>query len=256
MKVPYIGITDFTSFEQVQHMQKVFQEHKQPGSKRVLHVGAMMSFKTLYGHLTQWAEVFPPKETLKTIFQPCGDVYNCLHYADYEEWQTASADLELAIKYAGPFVHAVQLDMIWPAPMMIELAILSTPKIEVILQIGRQAMKVAGNDPNMVVCLLDHYSGLIDRVLLDKSGGHGIEMSVPELLPYARAIRKRFPHFGLVVAGGLGPDSIGLVEPLLDEFPNISIGAQGKLRPSGSALDPIDWNMAERYLIEALKLLK
>jgi len=237
-------------------MQKVFQENRQPGSKRVLHVGAMMSFKTLNGHLTKWSGVFPPKETLETIFRSCEGVYNCLHYADYEDWQTTYTDLALAIKYAGPSVHAVQLDMIWPGPGMIELAIRSTSEIEVILQIGKQAMKVAGNDPNMVAYLLQNYVGLIDRILLDKSMGHGLSMSAAELAPYAHAIRRRFPDLGLVFAGGLGPDSVGLVEPLVSEFPDISIDAQSKLRPSGNALDPIDWSIAERYLIEALKLLK
>jgi hypothetical protein len=61
---------------------------------------------------------------------------------------------------------------------------------------------------------------------------------------------------GLVVAGGLGPDSIDMVKPLVKVFPDISIDAQGKLRPSGSALDPIDWDMAGTYLARALELLK
>ncbi|MFA5934800.1 MAG: hypothetical protein WC827_02885 [Candidatus Paceibacterota bacterium] len=42
----------------------------------------------------------------------------------------------------------------------------------------------------------------------------------------------------------------------LNEFPDVSIDAEGKLRPSGSALDPVDWDMAEKYIIEALKLFK
>jgi len=36
----------------------------------------------------------------------------------------------------------------------------------------------------------------------------------------------------------------------------MSIDAQGQLRPSKSALDPIDWSMAEEYLIKALQVLK
>ena len=61
---------------------------------------------------------------------------------------------------------------------------------------------------------------------------------------------------GIVAAGGLGPESVGLVEPLYREFPDLSIDAQGKLRPSGSALHPIDWDMAETYLVKALQLLR
>lgn len=65
-----------------------------------------------------------------------------------------------------------------------------------------------------------------------------------------------FSGLGIVATGGLGPEGIGLVEPLVEEFPDISINAQGRLRPSGSALDPIDWDVAKTYLVRALELLK
>lgn len=81
-------------------------------------------------------------------------------------------------------------------------------------------------------------------------------MDAKGLLPFARAVKRRFPQFGLVAAGGLGPDTMHLVEPLIKEFPDLSIDAQGKLRPSGSALDPIDWYMAGQYLIKALEMLE
>ena len=74
------------------------------------------------------------------------------------------------------------------------------------------------------------------------------------LILFTRAIKQRFPELGITVAGGLGPQTVCLAKPIIDEFPDLSIDAQGKLRPSGSALDPIDWNMAETYLTEALKL--
>ena len=77
-------------------------------------------------------------------------------------------------------------------------------------------------------------------------------MDADELLPYLRAIATQFPWLQLAVAGGLG--RMSLVEPIVREFPDISIDAQGRLRPSGSALDPIDWGMAETYLREASAL--
>lgn len=81
-------------------------------------------------------------------------------------------------------------------------------------------------------------------------------MDAEALIPFVRAIRQSFPCLGVTVAGGLGPDSMCLVEPLVRKFPGISIDARGKLRPSGNALDPIDWEMAEGYLSEASRLLK
>jgi len=255
MHVPYIGITDFTDFAQVQAMLKVFQEHKSADSKRQLHVGVMMSFKTLHGIETKWSTAFPPKQRIASIFNS-DDVFNCLHYADYEHRAGFWKDLLLAISYGGIGINAVQLDMIWPDPGEIAHAIHSSRmNLEVILQIGKNALEEMDNDPNAVVGRLVNYEGVVHRVLLDKSMGRGLGMDAAGLIPFAQAIRAGFPNLGLVVAGGLGPESIQLVEPLVKEFPDISIDAQGKLRPSGNALDPIDWSMAEMYLIKALALL-
>lgn len=255
---PYVGITDFTSFEQVTKMLEVFRRHKAPGSQRVLHIGVMMSYKTLNGIETKWSKAFPPKEEIASIFDlsdDTEDLYYCLHYADYNH-DTKFTDLARGLKYAGPFVHAVQLDMPWPDPGVVASGVHASRKqIEVILQVGKRSIEEANDDPAEVVRRLEDYEGVIHRVLLDKSMGRGLSMDAAGLIQFAHAIKGRFPNLGLVAAGGLGPDSIGLVEPLVKVFPDISIDAQGKLRPSGNALDPIDWDMAGAYLVKALKLV-
>ncbi len=251
---PYIGITDFTSFEQVTKMLEVFRRYRSSESQRLLHVGVMMSFKTLNGIETKWSKAFPPKETIADIFGS-DDVYNCLHYADYDHDTDFFNDLARAIGYGGIGIHAVQLDMVWPDPGQVASGVHTSRKqVEVILQVGKNAIEAAGNDPGEVVRRLEDYEGVIHRVLLDRSMGQGLGMDATGLIPFARAIRERFPDLGLGAAGGLGPNSIDLVKPLAEEFPDISIDAQGKLRPTGSALDPIDWRMAEAYLVKALEL--
>lgn len=258
---PYTGITDFTDLTQVRCMLKVFKSNLQKVSRRKLHVGVMMSYKTLWNMQTKWSQAFSPKETIRDIFHPISTdagryIYNCLHYADYED-MTGTVDLAKAFQYAGPFMDAIQLDMPWPDHEMIDTAIRFTGNNpEVILQVGKRSIEEADNDPNNVVERLKAYDGIIHRVLLDKSMGKGLGMDAEGLLPYARAIKKAFPHLGLVVAGGLGPNTMHLVHPLVEEFPDISIDAQGKLRASGNALDPIDWDMAEEYLVAASKILK
>lgn len=255
---PYIGITDFTSFEQVQHMLEIFFRFRKPKSHRLLHVGVMMSHKTLNGIESKWTNAFPPKESISGIFQNTGntDTYYCLHYADYDH-QTTANDLRRAVCYGGTWINAVQLDMPWPEPNLVVNGIhMSRKHLEVILQVGQGAMKEAGNNPAEIVKRIEDYKGLVHRVLLDASMGRGIGMDTNLLIPLAHEIRDRFPAMGIVVAGGLGPLTIDLVEPFTKEFPDASIDAQGKLRPSGSALDPIDWNMAALYLQKALDLLE
>lgn len=255
MPIPYIGITDFTSLQQVERMQKAFKVHCGPEQHRRLHVGVMMSYKTLNGLETKWTAAFPAKETIADIFS-AKETMNCLHYADYDAIDIRE-NLARAIDYGGAGINALQLDMVWPDPQQVASAVNDSHKqLEVVLQVGKNAIVQAHNSPQEVVVRLRGYQGVAQHVLLDKSMGCGQGMDAAELIPYAHAIKEAFPDLGIAAAGGLGPQSIELVEPLYQEFPGISIDAQGQLRPSANALDPIDWDMAEAYLVAALHLLK
>lgn len=250
---PYIGITDFLDFEQVNKMLEVFNQCRHKDSNRQLHVGVMMSRKTLLGIPSKWLDVFPKKETLSQIFFS-DDTYNCLHYADYTEDVDLVRNLSEAIGWGGVGIHALQLDMIWPDSGRVAQAVHVTRKsLEVILQVGQRALDEAEHNPSEVVKRLGDYQGVIHRVLLDQSMGRGIGMDAKKLLPFVQAIKERFPEFGITVAGGLGPNTMHLVEPLMELFPDLSIDAQGQLRPSGNPVDPIDWRMAEMYLRNALQ---
>ncbi len=252
----YIGITDFTSFAEVERMLALFNAHRKPGSTRLLHVGVMMSYKTLNGLETKWAKAFPPKGTIASIFAS-SEVMNCLHYANYDFNPNLRHSLAEAIGWGGSGITALQLDMIWPDPEEIRRGIaLAKKEVEIILQVGKNSMEECFYDPCMVAKRLEAYRGIIHRVLLDRSMGRGLSMDAPGFIPFAEAIERRLPELGIGAAGGLGPGGVCLVGPLKDRFPNLSIDAQSKLRRSGNALDPIDWDLAEAYLREALELFE
>ena len=254
MPARYISITDFETVGQVAAMLGVLTlaDHEVP-QKTLLGVGVMMSYKTLYGLPTKWADVFPPAKRLGEIFQPFNGVLNTLHYADYKEVDTPRA-LEVATAWAGPHMHALQFDMVWPSTDTLREYRERHPEIEVILQVSTSALDQVDNKMSKLLVRLARYGDSIDYVLLDKSMGRGLGMDAKELLPLARAIANTFPHLGLVVAGGLGPDTMHLVQPLIEEFPDISLDAQSKLRDSGNALDRINWDRAGNYLRSAIAL--
>lgn len=251
--LPYIGITDFMTREQTLASLSLFQSLSGGNIPHKLMIGVMMSYKTLRGLDTKWTKAFPTNAQIADIFVDNPLAFNTLHYADYTNTDV-SRSLRDAIGYGGADINALQLDMVWPEPDDIAQAVQASGKqISVILQIGQNAMLEAGDSPTEVLKKLESYVDVIDGVLFDKSMGQGKVMDVNVLLGYVSAIYEHMPKLRVAVAGGLGPFTMDVVEPLISHYPDLSIDAQGRLRPSGSALDPIDWVLANKYLEEAVK---
>lgn len=245
---PYVGITDFMTFDQVQRMKEVFTLEGYQ-----LHVGVMMSFKTLHGKKTRWEKAFPPKNRIIDVFAD-EEVYNCLHYADFGKDKALQDSLASATFFAGPRCDALQLDMCWPSPLHIQAAPLDG--LEVILQLGHKAMGEIDHDLDRMVEKLKKYRPVIHRVLLDLSGGRGIPLDAEGMIPQIELLQEHFPEWGIGVAGGLGPGQLHLIKPLVKRFPGVlSFDAQSRLRPSHNAMDPVDWEMAKQYLEELQEIL-
>ena len=251
---PYIGITDFTNFSQVIDMQSAMGKAFAGKPPRDLMVGMMMSYKTLKGIPSKWSGVFPTRDQFEDVYSLSQrGILNTLHYADYED-VTKPVDLAQAIGIADAenVLDAVQLDMVWPSmSLIVEIA---DAEMKVVLQVGRKAMELMGNDPARVAVRIKEYGSAIDCVLFDRSGGLGQPMDAALLRSYILETKSRCPNVMIATAGGLGPDSMHLLAPLVAEFPDISIDAQGKLRRSGNALDPIDWDLARGYIYAAGKI--
>lgn len=247
----YIGISDFNKKEQVELMSNFFDKHNPPKSSYSLHIGVMTSYKILSNITTKWSKTYPKVKDIQNLFLP--GKFNCLHYVDYDNKTSRSTIKELS-SIGGKNLICLQLDMPWPSPSL--LYPIEDEGLDVIIQVSKKALEEENNDPKRVVKRLAHYAEFSGtRVLIDKSMGRGIGLNAYELIPFLDAIHKQFPSLSLGVAGGLGPDSLHLIHPLVVEYKNLSIDAQGQLRVSGNALDPIDWGRAERYILSAIKLL-
>lgn len=250
----YIGITDFANAGEVMNMLRVFNTHKPSWWQGLLHVGVMMSYKTLNGIPTKWKDAWPEKEKVKEIFLRNKDLLNVIHYADYEGINVFE-NLKKVHLLGGPNMHAIQLDMIWPNPKSVQRFRRDKSEIGIILQINRQCLEITRNDDLQLLRKIKEYGSSVDVVLLDMSAGKGIPMESNVLLPRIEMLKENLPSMKIAVAGGLGPETIQLMEPIWEKHPEISIDAQGQLRPSKNALDPIDWKIAGDYLTGALGLL-
>ena len=242
---PYIGITDVPDAAFALECANLFI-----GTNRRFMNGLMMNHQTLKGKPNKYDAVWPKRSELADIFIRHPKVYNTLHFADFFN-QTKLKHLEQITAYCGPYLHAIQLDMCWPDPDMIQEYKLKYPNIDIIVQIGPKAfseLTIREFDK-----ALERYSN-VEYFLLDKSGGKGVGLSASELEPYIYAARwnNKMP---IALAGGLGPDTLDLLEDLPQKYAWLSIDAQGQLRPSGDSTKPICRERSLDYLKGALRIL-
>jgi small basic protein len=252
MRPSFISITDFMSAAQVQTMLDVLVSLRIDRFKHLLGVGVMTSYKAINGIPSRLGESFPKPEDIAGIFSNHVLALNILHYVDYKGIDIFSS-LVTATKLAGPNLQAIQLDMVWPDPGEIIAFREAYPDIRIIIQINTKAFERIGEDPSELVIALAEYGDSVDYVLLDRSMGKGVAMDPKTMFPYLRVLDGLY---GLVVAGGLGPNTFRLAKPIVDVFPDVSLDAQGQLRPSGSYYDPIDWDMAIRYFVESAGMFR
>jgi hypothetical protein len=237
--VPYIGVTDFASHAQVLQAVACIPEH----INRRLHVGVMMSYKTLNGIPTKtgWEKIWPDEKGLRAIFQPHPKVFNILHYADYDDPSfTMASDLISALRKAGPHVQGLQLDMIWPQVQMIDVVKEAFPNIEIILQAGKKALSQMEGVGRFLDDRLRSYLNCIDHVLIDWGMGTGAPMEVSSVLDFVRVAHKVLPYDRIAVAGGIGPDTLQSLQEVFRLSKSISTDMQGQMRSSGKATDPIE----------------
>ncbi len=260
-KIRYIGITDFDTPEQAQKMLDIFTKLIQGKQSRKLMIGIMSSYKTLNSIDTKWAKAWPSNERIGDFFKPHPLALNTLHYADFGR-ATTSKDLVKAVQFADTQggLDALQLDMPWPDPVMLSEAVrnfapLKNRQIPIILQVGSVAIKQCGGNMADVVKVLSPYENIVSHILLDLSGGKGIAMDTNVIRMQIRAIKDQYGDtFSIAGAGGLGPDTMSLIHPLLGEFPDLSIDAQGKLHVDNDALKPSDPVKQEAYLRAAVPM--
>jgi hypothetical protein len=248
---PYIGITGFTKPEEVAFALNIFPKD----GNRKLMVGVLATYKSLRGipMKPRWAKQTPNPEAIEKIFPDDERVINLVHFSS-EVGQNPSIlnDLLKIHELAGPNFHGFQLNLVWP-----EIQVLKEYKrkvgfgYQIILQIGQKAIEVVGATPEGVVEKLSYYVDVIDGILFDLSGGLGKQLDTELAREFLFVIKARGWNLGLGVAGGLGPQSLHLVKPLLSDFPDLSIDAQSQLR---NAENDLDTELVKAYLQQALQM--
>lgn len=267
MNEQYTGITGFMNKGEVNAVLAPLPENfgiVNGKQVRKVMIGMLVSGKTMKGLSNKWPGRYPVPEAIPKVFVDDPRVLNLVHYNTKETDPTKIVDELCKIEQmAGPYFHGFQLNMVWPDPKLVIEAWLTrnqpagTRKQKtIVLQCGGTAMAELENSPEKLEAKLAKYEGFVDYVLIDPSGGIGIPFD-PEfaIKCFERLYNSEsFSKTKFGIAGGLSPDTLpGLLTPVLERFPQISIDAEGKLRTPEDALDVA---VAIEYLTSAEKLYR
>lgn len=249
----YIGVTGFTTADQIDSSLEAFSAD----SPRALMAGVLASWKSLRGipiH-PRWAGQFPPRAELGGIFPKDRRLLRLVHYNTETGRESSTlSDLFKIHNLVGTNLDGFQLNISWPSISQLDdyrRVMGYTPTI--VLQIGQTAIDQVGGTLEGVVGRLYHYIGVVDGVLFDPSGGKGKAFDPRAALEFLRAISAEGWDMDMGVAGGLGPDSLDLLKPLLGEFPHINTDATGRLLNDQGRLDR---SRVKDYLTKSLLLFK
>lgn len=246
MRKPYIGITGFMSLSDALQVLGVVPAD----TDRLVMVGVLASLKTMRGIQNKWPNRYPTMDKIASIFPDHPLALNLIHY-NTKEKDTLGDQLVAMTEFGGANTHGFQLNIAWP-----EIDILGeyrkkyTAK-QIVLQVGGHAFDMVNNSPEQLATRVAEYDGVVEYVLLDPSGGYGKPFDPDRARDYLTALRAKNLNIGLGVAGGLSPTTLNLVEPLMQEFPDLSIDAEGCLR---TPEDHLDLNLAWAYLQTALSM--
>lgn len=233
---PYIGVTGFTDSTEV----TTALDSLPPNANRLLMVGILASWKTLreIPLNPRWQQRHPSTDQTANLFPRDSRALNLVHYAtEAGQEHSLLADMVRLEESAGPYLDGFQLNIPWPEVRQIEEFVLPNNSYRLILQIGKEALDLAGGNRIGVTKMLSRYVNLVTDVLFDLSGGRGIPLDPEIAYSFLSAIADKGWDLNLGVAGGLEPDTLYLVESLVKHFPNLNIDAEGQLLNTNGNLD-------------------
>lgn len=242
MRKPYIGITGFINQSEVASLL----DDDPPLNNHLLMIGVLLSWKTMRGLQNRWPNRYPEAENIASIFPNDKRTFNVIHFNTKDRVDFSLADqLKMITDVGGPHLHGLQLNIAWPPLSDLTEYFCDYPGTKIILQVGGHAFGLVENSPQKLAEKVFEYKGLIDYVLLDRSGGFGKPLNTAEMKDCLRALKDKDLKIGLGVAGGLSPTTFHLVEPLFDEFPDLSVDVETGVRDEN---DNLDLSLAKNFL--------
>lgn len=233
MTTPYAGITGFTTPDEVAAALELL-----PPGRRRLMVGVLVTDRTLEGEPEEVAPCrHPLLADLPALFSPHPRAFNSVHFHTRTP-ERLTDQVERVIAAAGPWLHGLQINLDRIPPEALREIRARHPDLRLILPLR-----------GPVRGFVRTYAGLADVALFDLSAGRGLLLDPGKARAALEEIEARMPGVALAVAGGLGPETVDRIRPLLERFPDLSFDAESRLRDGD---DRLDLEKVGEYLRSAL----
>ena len=260
MRLQYIGVTGFTNPYEVKGVGAIVPA-RCAGKPRWM-AGVLMNSRTLHG--LPYTHRYPDRLVTRELFSSHGNALNFIHYHSVSQDDLLLELLAMVGMYWKPrhdearepngTLDGFQLNLVWPDPGVLRTLQELTGTIRnlrIILQVDGIAFDQVANSPSRLATRLGDYRNCVDLVFLDLSCGAGKPMDVGLTRECLRACRDAEPRLGLGIAGGLSADNLAQIRPIIEEFPDVSIDAEGRLRRED---DTLDIEKTKAYLAAAFRM--
>lgn len=209
---PYVGITGVVSAQEAEDVEHDFNSAGFVNTTPQEMIGVLVSLKTLHG-LPAENRRYPPVNKLMEIFSAvCGaDVLSMVHY-NSREHDTLAEQVEQVFEklYDSPdgerLCRAVQLNVVWPKVEQVKRMKTHLPELQIVLQLSQAAME--GYTPGDIAARVREYGNVLSYVLIDPSGGRGLEFDQHYSVQVYRALRAGEQEFTIGFAGGFSPRNV------------------------------------------------
>lgn len=228
----YIGITGFMSRAEV---EAVLASADTCPNEPLIMIGILASKKTLKGELNNHPRRYPPRETWGTILPDRGRALKLVHYAADNSENLYDDMIDVQTR-AGPHCQGFQVNIPWPdeEPLWQYRTAAPFTHKTLVLQVGPRAIREMDCSAHGIADRIAiNYADLVDYVIIDDSGGAGIQLDPEFTAVCFEELGRLCPKLGLVVGGGLNAGNLPeLLGPLRQRFPNFSIDTERGVRDS------------------------
>lgn len=222
---PYIGVTGITNVYDIEVIKKEL------GNLYGMY-GILVSRNTLYGgkpHRNRYPDISIIKELFEAMSK---NSLRTIHYNSHIE-EEISKDIKEIINITDGLCNCVQLNIEYPPIDQIRTIKDENKDLKIIFQIGRDS--IINMTPEELAYKIRPYIQHIDYILIDASGGAGVEMNIIKTREIAYPLRTLKT---LTFAGGLNGSNLSKFILLIEEF-DASIDAERRLMNDNDTLDHI-----------------